>query len=123
MNSLPELEVTIIYDGNCDLCKNSVSWVRKRLEIVALDFHTTELSRFGLSMEQCASEVFVIADHARYSGAQAVAYLLKRRGNTFLSGAISASGKLGEAGYRWVATHRHSLPIKVLAALLKRAAR
>jgi len=123
MNSLPESEVTIIYDGNCDLCKSSVSWVRKRLEVTALDFQATELSRFGLSMEQCVREVFVIADHTRYAGAQAVAYLLKRRGNTFLSSAISASGKIGEAGYRWVATHRHSLPVKALAALLKRVAR
>jgi len=123
MNSLPETEVTVIYDGNCELCKSSVSWVQKRLHITALDFHTVELSKFGLSKEQCAREVFVITEYARYHGAQAVAYLLQRRGNTFLSRIFFASGKFGEFGYRWVAIHRRSFPVKALAVLLERAAR
>ena len=117
------MAITVIFDGQCELCKNSISWVKKRVEINALDFHTTELSQFGLSIEQCSREVFVIADHTHYSGSHAVAFLLKYRGNTFLSRTISASGKLGEFGYHWVATHRNSRPIKVLAALLERAAR
>lgn len=116
-------ELLVIYDGQCKLCKNSILWVRKRVEINALDFHTTDLSQFGLSTEQCSREVFVIADHTHYSGAHAVAYLLHARGNTFLSRTILASGELGEFGYHWVATHRNSLPIKALAALLERAAR
>lgn len=115
-------EILVIYDGQCKLCKNSILWVQKRVEIKALDFHTTNLSQFGLSTEQCSKEVFVIADHTQYSGAHAVAYLLHARGNIFVSRTILASGKIGERGYHWVATHRNSFPIKALAALLKRAA-
>jgi len=119
---MKSLAITVIFDGQCELCRNSISWVKKRVEINALDFHTTELSQFGLSIEQCSREVFVIADHVHYSGAHAVAFLLKYRGNAFLSRIISASGKLGEYGYHWIATHRNSPPIKALAVLLKRAA-
>ena len=123
MGDLPETEVTVIYDGKCELCKSSVSWVRKRLQVTALDFHTVELSKFGLNKEQCAREVFVITDFTRYNGAQAVAYLLQRRGNSFLARIIFASGKFGEFVYRWVATHRRSFSVKALAVLLERAAR
>ena len=55
-------EIIVIYDGKCELCKNSIFWIRKRLKISALDFHATDLSRFNLSTEQCSREVFVIAD-------------------------------------------------------------
>lgn len=97
--------------------------MQKRREITSLDFHKTNLSRYNLTYDECAKHVIVISDNATYRAAAAVAFLLRARGNTFLSRAISASGKLGEFGYHWVATHRNSLPIKALALLLERAAR
>ena len=113
------VEITVIYDGQCQLCKNSISWISKKLAITALDFHTADLTQFQLSTEQCSREVFVITEGNRYSGAQAVAFLLKARGNRVLSALISISGPVGRAGYRWVAGNRNSWPVKALSHLLK----
>jgi len=112
-------EITVIYDGQCRLCQNAISWVIKKLAITALDFHTTDLAQFKLSADQCSREVFVITEGKRYSGAEAVAFLLKVRGNRVLSALITLSGPLGRFGYRWVAGHRNSWPVKVLSHLLK----
>jgi predicted DCC family thiol-disulfide oxidoreductase YuxK len=112
-------EITVIYDGQCQLCKNSVSWVSKKLAINLVDFHTAELARYRLSPEQCAREVFVITEGKRYSGAQAVAFLLKTRGNKVLAAVITLSGPVGRAGYRWVAGHRNTWPVKVLSRILE----
>jgi predicted DCC family thiol-disulfide oxidoreductase YuxK len=112
-------DIIVIYDGQCELCKNSIAWVTKKLVVTALDFHTTELSRFDLSQEQCSKEVFVLHDHIRLSGALAVAFLLKARGNKVMSATIIALGPLSRFGYRWTATHRNTWPVKVLSQLLK----
>jgi predicted DCC family thiol-disulfide oxidoreductase YuxK len=112
-------EIVVIYDGKCELCKNSVFWIEKKLKIKALDFHTTDLLKFNLTLEKCAREVFVLAEAKTFSGAKAVAYLLHRRGNKFLSLLITISGPLGRIGYRWVARNRSSAPVRLLSRLLK----
>ena len=113
-------EIIVIYDGKCELCKNSIFWVKKKLEITALDFHITDLSRFNLSTEQCSREVFVIADEKKLSGASAVAFLLNRRGNKVLSALITGSGPFSRIGYRWVARNRSSKLVGLLNNILKR---
>ena len=85
----------------------------------SLDFYTTDLAQFQLSADQCSREVFVITEGKRFSGAEAVAFLFKVRGNKVLSALITLSGPLGRFGYRWVASHRNSWPVKVLSHLLK----
>ena len=112
-------EVIVIYDGECGLCRNSIFWIEKKLKINALDFHTTDLSKFNLTSEQCSREVFVLADAKILSGAKAVAFLLRRRGNKFLSLLITLSGPLGRIGYQWVARNRSSAPVKLLSRFLK----
>jgi predicted DCC family thiol-disulfide oxidoreductase YuxK len=112
-------EIVVIYDGKCELCRNSVFWIEKKLEIKALDFHATNLSKFNLTFEQCSREVFMLADAKTLSGAKAVAFLLRRRGNRFLSLFITLSGPLGRIGYKWVARNRSSAPVKLLSRLLK----
>ena len=112
-------EVVVIYDGKCELCKNSVHWIEKKLEIKALDFQTADLSKFNLTFEQCSREVFVLADKKVFSGAKAVAFLLRWRGNKILSLLITLSGPLGRIGYKWVARNRSSAPVKLLSRLLK----
>jgi predicted DCC family thiol-disulfide oxidoreductase YuxK len=112
--------INVIYDGQCELCKNSINWVSKKLEISAVDFHTADLSRFGLTLDQCTREVFVIHGNQRYSGAAAVAYLLMARGNRILGGLITSTGPFGRFTYRWIARNRNSIPVKFLSYLLKR---
>ena len=114
-------EISVIYDGTCELCNNSINWLRKKIEITALDFHSADLSQFGLSLEQCSREVFVITGNKTFSGAGAVAYLLRVRGNRVLSALITLSGPVGRSGYRWVAGNRNSAPVKLLSYLIKRS--
>jgi len=112
-------EISVIYDGKCELCNNSINWLHKKIEIRALDFHSADLSQFGLSLEQCSREVFVVTGNQQLSGAGAVAYLLRVRGNRVLSAFITLSGPIGRGGYRWVAGNRNSAPVKLLSYLLR----
>jgi predicted DCC family thiol-disulfide oxidoreductase YuxK len=117
------LDITVIYDGQCRFCIAALNWARLKLSLTALPFQSTDLTPFSLTKDQCAKEVVLIADGLTYHGAAAIAYLLKRRGNSAFSLAITASGKLGHLGYRWVATHRNSALIKTVTHLLERAAK
>ena len=114
-------ELVVIFDGKCELCNNSINWLRKKIDFKALDFHSADLSPFGLTLEQCSREVFVVSGDKTFSGAGAVAYLLKVRGNRVLSSLITLSGPIGRSGYRWVAGNRNSAPVKLLSRLLKRS--
>ena len=113
-------EATVIYDGECRLCQASVNWLRLKLDIATEPFQRAHLERFGVTREECAKEVVVHTPKATHRGAAAVAYLLRARGNRLASLLITASGPLGRFGYHWVATHRNSLPIKLLTRLLER---
>lgn len=111
-------QITVIYDGQCEFCLQSVTWIQRKLEATALPFQTADLTPFNLTLEQCAKQVYVISRSTTYAGADAIAFLLNQRGNKVLSLAIRASGKLGHACYKWIATHRSSWPIKVATKLL-----
>ncbi len=114
-------QISVIFDGKCELCNNSINWLQRKIEITALDFHSADLSQFGLSLEQCSREVFVVIGNKQLSGAGAVAYLLKVRGNRVLSMLITLSGPIGRSSYKWVAGNRNSAPVKLLSNLLKRS--
>ena len=111
-------EITVIFDGECELCKSSIRWVERKVAINALSFHTTDLTPFNLTHADCAQEVIAITNKQTYKGAAAVALLLKARGNRILSTVVTASGPLGRTGYHWVATHRNSAPIQLLRKFL-----
>jgi predicted DCC family thiol-disulfide oxidoreductase YuxK len=111
-------QITVIYDGQCEFCQQSVTWTQRTLEITAMPFQTSDLSSFNLTREQCAKQVFVISAGSTYGGAAAIAFLLKRRGNRIQSGLITASGAIGRAGYRWIASHRNSWPVKLAMKVL-----
>ena len=112
-------QITVIFDGQCHFCKQSVSWIERKLTVTALPFQTSDLALFNLSKEQCAKQVYVISDGVTYGGAAAIAFLLKRRGNRIQSGLITASGPIGRAGYRWIASHRNSIPVKLATRILQ----
>ena len=114
---------TVIFDGECRFCIASLNWLRLRADIDAYSFQRADLTLLGLTKEECEKEVIAIINGATYRGASAIAQLLAIRGNRHLSRGISASGKLGDIGYHWVATHRSSLLIKILTRLLERLAR
>jgi len=112
-------QITVIFDGQCHFCQQSVAWIERKLTVTALPFQTSDLAPFNLTEEQCAKQVYVISDGVTYGGAAAIAYLLKRRGNRIQSGLITASGPIGRAGYRWIASHRNSIPVKLATRILQ----
>ena len=109
---------TVIFDGECEFCRQSVAWIQRNLAITALPFQTADISTFNLTREQCAKQVYVISGGSTYGGADAIAFLLKHRGNRVQSTLITASGGLGRASYRWIASHRNSLPVKFATKVL-----
>jgi predicted DCC family thiol-disulfide oxidoreductase YuxK len=113
--------ITVIYDGECRFCKASINWLALKLDFVAHPFQSSDLLPFNLTREECAKEVIAILDRTTVRGAAAVAALLRARGDRVLATAISASGFIGRASYRWIATHRNSSPIKFSTYLLERS--
>lgn len=112
-------KLIVIYDGQCDLCKRSLSWVQKRLTVEAITYQDGDLAKFGLTSAECAKAVYVIDGQRQFKGADADALLLKKRGNKVLAMLLTASGPLGRWGYLWVANHRSSLLVRTLTRLIR----
>ena len=110
--------ITVIFDGDCEFCRQSVTWIQHKLVVKALAFQTADLEPFNLTKEQCAKQVYVITDSDVYGGADAIRYLLKKRGNRVGAILLGATGNVGRAGYRWVASHRSSWVIRVATRVL-----
>jgi predicted DCC family thiol-disulfide oxidoreductase YuxK len=111
-------QITVIFDGDCEFCQQSATWIARKLTITALPFQTSDLAPFNLTKEQCAKQVYAVSQGTTYGGAAAIAFLLKRRGNRIQSGLITASGPIGRAGYRWIASHRNSWPVRLATKVL-----
>jgi predicted DCC family thiol-disulfide oxidoreductase YuxK len=112
-------QITVVFDGQCHFCQQSVTWIARKLTITALPFQTSDLAPFNLTKEQCAKQVYVVSQGITYGGSAAIAFLLKQRGNRIQSGLITSSGPIGRAGYRWMASHRNSIPVKFATRLLQ----
>ena len=110
--------ITVIFDGDCEFCRQSVAWIERKLVVEALAFQTADLQPFNLTKEQCAKQVYVVSDSITYSGADAIRCLLKKRGNRIGAMLLGATGNVGRAGYRWIASHRSSWVIKVATRVL-----
>ena len=111
-------QIVVIYDGECAFCKTSIEWIEQRLVIDSRPFQQTDLTKFGLTYQQCSQSVQVIANSTVLAGAPAIAFLLKKRGNRLLSLLITTSGILGRWGYQWVSNHRNSFVVKAAHRLL-----
>ena len=83
-------------------------------------YQEIDTTRFGLTNEQCSSQVYVEIQGEIFAGATAVAKLLDARGNKFFAQLIFGSGPLAHIGYRWVATHRNSWIIKGATQIIER---
>ena len=109
----------VIYDGECELCRNALAWLEKRTSVTALAYQLADLSIYQLTESQCADAVQLILPDRHLSGADAVAYLLRQTRWRALGSLISVCGPLGRHAYRWLASHRTSVLAKWLNWLIK----
>ena len=114
-----ENQIIVLYDGECAFCESSIQWIEQRLVLDAKPFQKADLTKYGLTYQECSKSVQVITNGSVLPGAPAIAFLLKKRGNSLLSVIITASGPFGRFGYKWVAAHRSSLVVSVLHQILK----
>lgn len=119
MNAQP---ITVIYDGQCRLCRASINWLQAKSDITALSFHDIDPEIYHLTRQECETQVIAINQNHILKGAKAVAFLMNHRGNKKTSHFITATGPLAHIGYKWVSTHRNSLPVKALTIILEKAA-
>jgi len=110
--------ITVIFDGDCEFCQQSVTWIQQKLALNAIAFQAADLQPFNLTREQCAKQLYVISGSHTYAGADAIRYLLNQRGNKVSAILLRSTGSVGRAGYRWVASHRSSWVIKVATRVL-----
>jgi len=110
--------ITVIFDGDCEFCQQSVTWIQQKLAVNAIAFQAADLQPFNLTREQCAKQLYVLSDSVTYAGADAIRYLLNQRGNKVSANMLRSTGNVGRAGYRWVASHRSSWIIKVATRVL-----
>jgi len=114
------LDVIVIYDGECRFCSACLKWLQGKLQVTAVAFQEADLAIYRLTRNQCEKAVFVVAGQKTYSGSSAIAFLLNLRGNTFISRQIERSGWLGQVGYRWLASHRNSLLVRLATRYLEK---
>ncbi|MFM8621599.1 MAG: thiol-disulfide oxidoreductase DCC family protein [Candidatus Nanopelagicaceae bacterium] len=114
------MATTVIYDGECDFCISCVEWVKARVEINALSNQSIDPDEYGVTKAQCEKSVVVIADRT-YFAAKAVAFLLNQSGHKFLALILRLLGPIGAFGYRYVATHRNGLLVRILHWIIKQS--
>ena len=112
--------ITVIYDGKCQLCQNSIDWLSKKLTFEALAYQKAPLEKFGLTLTQCEKQVYALSAGETYGGVAAVIFLLKARGNRIASLLLKVSGPLGSFTYKMVAANRKSVFVRVLSKLIKK---
>jgi predicted DCC family thiol-disulfide oxidoreductase YuxK len=116
-------EITVIYDGQCEFCKNCLTWVQKKLVVTAIPYQSADLSQYGLTIEECAAQLYVIKGKKKYGGIKAVTLLLRKRKNRIAALVIKLSGPLGDKAYKWVAVNRSGAVVGVLNYLIVKANR
>jgi predicted DCC family thiol-disulfide oxidoreductase YuxK len=113
--------IVVLTDGDCRFCEATLGWMQKKLVVDATPFQDADLAKYGLSYQECSEALHVVHAGKVYVGADAIAYLLGRRGNWMLGFIVRASGLLGRFGYQWVAGHRNSWIIRFATKMIERS--
>ena len=111
--------ITVIYDGQCQLCQNSINWLSKKLKFEALGYQVAPVEQFGLTLAQCEKQVYAVEDEKKFGGVSAVIFLLNARGNRIAAFLLKSSGPLGNFAYKMIAVNRRSVFVKVLSKLIE----
>lgn len=110
------LEPTVIYDGGCGFCRQSIDALRRllRREFVAIPYQSPEARLLvpGLSESELAAQVWLLVGERRFGGGEAVVRMLTLDPWWWaVAWAYYLPGvrQLVDAGYRLVAANRHRL--------------
>jgi predicted DCC family thiol-disulfide oxidoreductase YuxK len=112
--------ITVIYDGQCQLCQNSINWLGKKLKFEAIGYQVAPVEKFGLTLAQCEKQVYAVVGEKKYGGVAAVIFLLNARGNRILAFLLKLSSPLGRLSYRLIAANRQSIFVRALSKLIKK---
>ncbi len=112
--------ITVIYDGQCQLCQNSINWLSKKLKFEALGYQVAPVEQFGLTLAQCEKQVYAVEGEKKFGGVSAVIFLLNARGNRISSFLLKLSGPVGSFGYKWIAKNRQSVVVRALSKIIKK---
>jgi predicted DCC family thiol-disulfide oxidoreductase YuxK len=107
---------TLIYDGECGICRQAVAilkrWDREHV-LRYVPFQDAAAQRFGIPLPKLAAAMHLIApDGGIYSGADAIPRLLELcPGKRWLAPLFRIPGMLPLARriYAWIAMRRHCL--------------
>jgi predicted DCC family thiol-disulfide oxidoreductase YuxK len=113
-------EITVIYDGQCQLCENSINWLSKGLTFTPIAFQNGDLASFNLTRAQCEKQVYAVEGGKHYAGVSAVNFLLSARGNKVSASILKASGPIGATCYKLIAANRKTLLVRGLSRFIKR---
>lgn len=112
--------ITVIYDGQCQLCQNSINWLAKKLKFEAIGYQVAPLEKFGLTLSECEKQVYAVLGEKKYGGVSAVIFLLNARRNRISAFLLKLSGPIGSFGYRWIAKNRQSVIVRALSKLIEK---
>jgi predicted DCC family thiol-disulfide oxidoreductase YuxK len=112
--------ITVIYDGQCQLCQNSINWLSKKLTFEAVGYQQAQLEKYDLSLAQCEKQVYALSDGEKHGGVAAVIFLLRARGNRIAALLLKISGPLGAFAYKLIAANRRSVFVRALSKLLEK---
>ena len=112
--------ITVIYDGQCQLCQNLINWLSKKLTFEAVGYQVAQLEKYGLSLAQCEKQVYAVSGDEKYGGVAAVIFLLNARGNRIAALLLKISGPLGSFAYKLIAANRRSPLVRALSKLLEK---
>ncbi len=111
---MPESGPVLIYDGTCGFCLRQVArlhrWLGPRLRALPCQSEAARELLPDLSADELASQVWVVIDHRRSGGAQAIVRAVNLRWPVrLLTWPYWLPGlrQLAEAVYRWVAANRY----------------
>ena len=110
----------LIYDGECDFCRNCVKWIQSRTQLEAIPYQSADLTPFLLSEAEAVSSVHLVTRTRTLTGADAVAHLLKLTHLKFLGIIVNSLGPLSRLAYRWIAHHRDSFLVNILNRIVVR---
>jgi predicted DCC family thiol-disulfide oxidoreductase YuxK len=114
----------IIFDGECEFCRQCISWVEARSAhyFESVPFQKADLSSMGLTWAECVSSVQLVEENRTYSGSQAVSRILMKCGRpqSLLGTLLAVPGIswIAKPAYKWIAGNRDGRIVAFISRML-----